>query len=125
MHVVPVHQRPRCGRSIQSLDAIRKYAPWIILLGIVVGIAHRLAEEIVASAVTSCYYNAQDCALADALVPVIGFPVFSLGLNGPDLNRDLILNSIVWALGTSVIAWLAVRKWTSRHKTAVSGDDGV
>jgi hypothetical protein len=95
------------------------------LLGILVGSAHHFAEEMVASAVTSCFYNAQHCEIADALAPVIGFPVFSLGLSGPDLNRDLILNSIVWALGASAIGWLVVRLLTKRDTKAMSGEDDV
>jgi hypothetical protein len=32
MHVGPVHQRPRCGRSIQSLDGMRTFAIALLLL---------------------------------------------------------------------------------------------
>ena len=72
------------------------------------GFAHNLGEKIVADRVTSCFYTSRSCELTDTLVSVLGFPLFTLGLGGPDLERQMLLNSVIWALGASVLAWATV-----------------
>ena len=97
------------GRPLnRALDVIRRHALWIVSFGILVGFLHYFAQSVAASAVTSCFYQAQSCKLAQILVPVVGFPVFTFGLAGPDLGRQMIVNSMIWALGASALASAAI-----------------
>jgi hypothetical protein len=94
---------------------MRRYAFLIVSLGFLVGFAHYFAQYVAVSSVTNCHYFNESCSLAKILVPVVGFPAFSLGLGGPDLDRQMILNSIIWALGASALALAVARKLVSRH----------
>jgi hypothetical protein len=73
-----------------------------------VGFVHNIGEQIVADRVTSCFYTSRSCELTDILVSVLGFPLFTLGLGGPDLGRQMLLNSVAWAVGASVLAWATI-----------------
>jgi hypothetical protein len=94
---------------------MRRYALLIVSLGVLVGFVHYFAQHVAVSTVTSCFYLNESCSLAEFLVPVVGFPVFSLGLGGPDLDRQMILNSTIWALGASALALATARKLIRRH----------
>ena len=94
---------------------MRRYALLIVSLGFLVGFAHYFAQHVAVSSVASCHYLNDSCSLAKILVPVVGFPVFSLGLGGPDLDRQMILNSTIWALGASAMALAVARMLVRRH----------
>jgi hypothetical protein len=94
---------------------MKKYALLIISLGFLVGFFHYFAQHVAVSSVVDCHYLKESCSLAKILVPVVGFPVFSLGLGGTDLDRQMILNSTIWAFGASALALAATHKLVRRH----------